>query len=82
MIKKWLSNQKWKQAASYHTYQTFSGKHFPLISTFTPFWHLIKPLVEIFCKKMMFQTFREIRPRSKKALQPLFHNIFFQFSYR
>ena len=57
-------------------HQIFSGKHFTLISTFTPFQHPIKPLVEIFFKKLVFQTFRELRLPSKQAFIKHFFKIF------
>ncbi len=46
---------------TFFNYQTFSGNKLTLISHFTPFWHLFKPLVEIISQNKSPQTFREFK---------------------
>ncbi len=75
---------QWKQIDSYQSFQTFSGvfqtfsgKHFPLISHFTPFWHLFKPLVEIISQNKSLQTFREFKVLKICHVKNNFSNLFF-----
>ncbi len=67
----WLTNKL-------HTTDLWTLKDKDILSNFTPFGHLIKPLVETFSKKLPHQTFRELWLPWKKPFNNYFVVIFFE----